>query len=95
MTIPARLRSTALLPLWNAVHGRLSSGRPVSRIRIGPLDESHREAIADLLGMDRFPAAYATVSLAALDQVLHEATDKDTRAVVALPCPVEASLAPS
>jgi uncharacterized protein (TIGR02679 family) len=59
-----------LLPLWQAVHSRLSSGRPVSRVRIGPLDGHQQAALADLLGLARLPGERPFVSLAALDQVL-------------------------
>ncbi len=59
-----------LLPLWQAVHSRLSSGRPVNRVRIGPLDGRQQAALADLLGLARLPGERPSVSLAALDQVL-------------------------
>jgi uncharacterized protein (TIGR02679 family) len=64
--------SPALAPLWRAVHERLSSGRPVSRIRVGPLTGEQRVALADLLGMDRLPPEHASVSVAKLDCVLAE-----------------------
>lgn len=67
--------STALAPLWRAAHERLSSGRPVSRIRVGPLSEEQRVALADLLGMDRLPPERASVSVGKLDQVLAETGD--------------------
>ena len=35
--------------LRQAAHHRLSSGRPVSQLRVGPLTEEAREALADLL----------------------------------------------
>ena len=73
MTVPTRLRSPALAPLWRAVHDRLSSGRPVSRVRVGPLDDGQREAVADLLGMPRLPTTSFSVSVATLDEVLREA----------------------
>lgn len=82
MRLPARLRSPALAPLWAAVHERLSSGRPVSRIRVGPLDDAQREAVADLLGLDRLPGAHLTISLPTLDAVLREAAGDDTRSLV-------------
>lgn len=81
--IPDRLRAAALLPLWQAVHDRLSSGQAVSRVRIGPLDTAQRSALADLLGMARYPAERATVSLATLDTVLLDTIGLDARAVVA------------
>jgi uncharacterized protein (TIGR02679 family) len=82
VTLPSRLRSAGLAPLWRAVHDRLSSGRPVTRVRVGPLDDAQREAVADLLGMDRLPGVSFTMSLAALDGALREAVGQDTRAVV-------------
>jgi len=72
-----------LAPLWQAVHDRLSSGRPVSRVRIGPLDGQQQNALADLLGLPRLPGEYPMVSLAALDQVLIESVGAGTRQVVA------------
>ncbi len=36
------LSSPALRPLWSAIHARLSSGRPVSRVRVGPLGADQR-----------------------------------------------------
>lgn len=83
MSIPGSWRSATLRPLWEAVHHRLSSGHPVSRVRIGPLDAEQRTAVADLLGLDRLPPERPTIGLARLDEVLREATGRDTRAVVA------------
>jgi uncharacterized protein (TIGR02679 family) len=71
-----------LAPLWQAVHARLSSGRPVSRVRVGPLDHQQQGALADLLGLPRLPGEHPVVSLAALDRVLGEATGVTTRDVV-------------
>lgn len=62
--------SPALAPLWAAVHDRLSSGRPVARVTLGPLSIEQREALADLLGHARLPAERPTVSLSALDEAL-------------------------
>lgn len=70
------------MPLWRAVHARLSSGKPVARVRVGPLDLAQRTAIADLLGAERLPGEYAEVALARLDEVLREATGQDSRGVV-------------
>jgi uncharacterized protein (TIGR02679 family) len=67
--------SGSLAPLWQAAHDRLSSGRAVSRIRVGPLTDDQRVALADLLGMDRLPPTSVTVSVAKLDQVLAETGD--------------------
>jgi uncharacterized protein (TIGR02679 family) len=62
--------SPGLRPLWQVVHERLSSGRPVSTVRVGPLAEDEREALADLLGLAKLPGEYATVSMRKLDDVL-------------------------
>jgi uncharacterized protein (TIGR02679 family) len=72
-----------LTPVWKTVHDRLSSGRPVSRIRVGPLDARQQGALADLLGLDRLPGEYPTISLARLDQALGEAVGCATNEVVA------------
>jgi uncharacterized protein (TIGR02679 family) len=72
----------ALRPLWQTVHNRLSSGRPVSRVRLGPLDEPQREALADLLGLDRLPEACPVVQLAQLDTALTDLCGLTARDVV-------------
>lgn len=74
--------SPALEPLWRAVHERLSSGRPVSQVRVGPMSDEQRSALADLLGMARLPAEHATVQLSRLDELLHEAVGAGVREVV-------------
>jgi uncharacterized protein (TIGR02679 family) len=56
-----------LLPLWQAVHDRLSSGSSVSSIRVGNWSADQREALADLLGLDRVPAVGAKVPMARLE----------------------------
>jgi uncharacterized protein (TIGR02679 family) len=71
-----------LAPLWQAVHRRLSSGRPVTRVRVGPLDSRQQAALADLLGRARLPGQYDTVSLAELDEILGEAVGAGAREVV-------------
>ncbi|WP_030058159.1 MULTISPECIES: TIGR02679 family protein [Streptomyces] len=71
-----------LRPLWSAVHDRLSTGRPVSRVRSGPLDEAGREALADLLGLDRLPGAEPTIPLAGLDGAVLDACGRPIRDVV-------------
>lgn len=82
MTGLAALSSPALRPVWVAVHGRLSSGQAVRRVRVGPLGEEGRAALADLLGMERLPGEYATVSAEALDRVLADAVGMGLRDVV-------------
>lgn len=71
-----------LRPLWQTVHERLSSGRDVSRVRIGPLDDEQREALADLLGMDRLPDVRPFVALARLDEAVADASGRTLRDVV-------------
>lgn len=83
MTVELRTQfSPALAPLWRAVHERLSSGRPVNRVRVGPLADEHRSALADLLGMSQLPDEYATIPLSRLDQILRDAVGTGTREVV-------------
>lgn len=66
------LRRPELRPLWHTVHSRLSSGRPVTRVRLGPLDDAQREALADLLGLDRLPDPRPSVPLARLEEAVTE-----------------------
>jgi len=70
------------MPLWKAVHDRMSSGRQVSRVKIGPLDEEQRSAVADLLGADRLPGEYTTVSVAMLEELLSASVGAGVREVV-------------
>ncbi|WP_217224594.1 TIGR02679 family protein [Streptomyces anulatus] len=75
MTTPtpaARLNRTALRPVWQTIHDRLSSGRPVARVRLGPLDDEQREALADLMGWDRLPDTHPTLTLTHLQAALAE-----------------------
>jgi uncharacterized protein (TIGR02679 family) len=81
--------SPALSPLWQAAHERLSSGRPVSSIRVGPLTGEQRTALADLLGMDRLPAEQVSVSVAKLDRVLAEAGEGLRDVVIRLVGPLD------
>ncbi|HEY2764617.1 MAG TPA: TIGR02679 family protein [Pseudonocardiaceae bacterium] len=83
MTLECRTLSPALAPLWRAVHERLSSGRPVSRVRVGPLTDEHRSALADLLGTPRLPGVYVTIALSRLDRVLQDAVGAGSREIVA------------
>ncbi|MFI2242154.1 TIGR02679 family protein [Streptomyces chrestomyceticus] len=71
-----------LRPLWHAVHSRLSSGRPVTRVRLGPLDDAQREALADLLGLDRLPDSRPSVPLARLEEAVDELSGRTVRAIV-------------
>jgi uncharacterized protein (TIGR02679 family) len=76
------LRRPELRPLWHTVHDRLSSGRPVATVRLGPLDEAQREALADLLGLDRLPGIWPSVSLVRLDEALLEMCGRTARETV-------------
>ncbi|WP_255307960.1 TIGR02679 family protein [Streptomyces marincola] len=76
------LRRPALLPLWRAVHERVSAGRPVTRVRLGPLDDDQREALADLLGLDRLPGARPSVPLARVEEAVTELCGRSVREVV-------------
>jgi uncharacterized protein (TIGR02679 family) len=71
-----------LAPLWRAIHDRLSSGRPVSRIRVGPLDLRQQTAFADLLGLARLPGETATISLQQVDEVLRDSVGIGAHEVV-------------
>jgi hypothetical protein len=50
--------------VWRAVHARLPSGRPVSPVRVGPLDPAGRAALADLLGLERLPGYVGSLAVA-------------------------------
>ncbi|MBG0851903.1 TIGR02679 family protein [Streptomyces spinoverrucosus] len=76
------LRRPELRPLWHTVHDRLSSGRPVTRVRLGPLDDAQREALADLLGLDRLPDARPSVALARLEEAVTELCGRTVRDTV-------------
>ncbi|MFE3826329.1 TIGR02679 family protein [Streptomyces sp. NPDC059092] len=76
------LRRPELRPLWQTVHDRLSSGRPVTRVSLGPLDDPQREALADLLGLDRLPDARTTVALARLEEAVTELCGRTVREAV-------------
>lgn len=86
--MPAALRAASLRPLWRAVHDRLSSGRAVTRVRVGPLGADERAALADLLGLDRTPGEHCTVSLPKLGAVLAEAGTDVPTVVTALVGPI-------
>ncbi|OQD57546.1 TIGR02679 family protein [Streptomyces phaeoluteigriseus] len=78
----ATLRRPELRPLWDTLHSRLSSGRPVTRVRLGPLDDTQREALADLLGLDRLPDARPSVALTRLEDAVTELSGRTVREVV-------------
>ncbi len=74
--------SSALGPVWEVLHRRLSEGRPVHRIKVGPLTDTQRSAVADLLGDARLPGEYWSIGLSRLDEVLFDRVGCDGRAVV-------------
>ncbi|MEU6584634.1 hypothetical protein [Nocardia sp. NPDC046763] len=80
----ADLRSLppGLAPLWRELHRRLSSGQTVSRLRVRPLDEPERIAIAEFFGMPRLPGGFAMVAMDTFEKVLFAATGSTVRAAV-------------
>ncbi|MFB7611632.1 TIGR02679 family protein [Streptomyces gardneri] len=78
----ATLRRPELHLLWRTLHHRLSSGRPVTRVRLGPLNEGQREALADLLGLDHLPGPHPTVPLARLEEAVTELSGRTLTHVV-------------
>jgi uncharacterized protein (TIGR02679 family) len=70
MTVPERLRAAGLRPVWQALHERLSSGHQVSRVRVAGLETEQQAAVADLLGLDRYPGSTITIDVARLEGVL-------------------------
>jgi uncharacterized protein (TIGR02679 family) len=80
------LGTRALLPVWRAVHRRLSSGKAVStrsQVQVGSLTGEQRAALADLLGLDRLPAQRPRLALAELDAAVREASGSGLRELVA------------
>jgi uncharacterized protein (TIGR02679 family) len=82
MTWRRQLDRPELRPIWQKLHDRLSSGRPVASVRVGPLDEAAQASLADLLGLDRMPGPHPTIPLARLDAALHEISGLPVRGVV-------------
>ncbi|MFC4120732.1 TIGR02679 family protein [Nonomuraea zeae] len=70
MTVPERLRAAGLRPVWQALHERLSSGHQVSRVRVAGLGGEQQAAVADLLGLDRYPGPSITIDVARLEGAL-------------------------
>jgi uncharacterized protein (TIGR02679 family) len=75
-----------LAPLWTALHARLSAGRPVAQVRLGPLDVDQRTALADLLGLSRLPSITPHISTARVDDLVTELVGQPLSAVVAEIC---------
>lgn len=74
--------SPDLRPVWEVLHRRISEGRPVHRIKVGPLTDAQRTAVADLLGDARLPDEYWSIGLSRLDDVLLDRIGCDGRTVV-------------
>ncbi|WP_327582516.1 TIGR02679 family protein [Nonomuraea sp. NBC_00507] len=68
--VPERLRAAALRPVWAALHERLSSGHQVSRVKVTGLEDEQQAAVADLLGLDRYPGPSTTIDVARLEDML-------------------------
>jgi uncharacterized protein (TIGR02679 family) len=51
-------------------------------VRLGPLDDTQREALADLLGLDRLPNVRPSVTLARLEEAVSELSGRTVREVV-------------
>ncbi|WP_017612020.1 TIGR02679 family protein [Nocardiopsis salina] len=79
--VPEHLADDALMPLWRAVHDRLSSGRTVRSVTVQRLDGATQEALADLLGWRTYPGPRVTVRLDRLEECL-ALSGTDTRTVV-------------
>lgn len=78
----AHLDRPELAQLWRALRHRFEQGNPVSTVRVGPLSDDERAALADLLGWRRLPDNLARVRVGALDEICARVTGMDTRAVV-------------
>lgn len=80
----SRASRPALAPLWDELARRYAaSDRPVATVVLSGLDRDARAALADLLGIDRLPAATCRVSTARVAEALGlEATDDNLRALV-------------
>ncbi|WP_245641915.1 TIGR02679 family protein [Nonomuraea candida] len=68
--VPERLRVAELRPVWVALHRRLGAGGPLSRVRVTGLAEAEQAAVADLLGLDRYPGPAVTIDVARLEGAL-------------------------
>ncbi|MFF9147513.1 TIGR02679 family protein [Streptomyces sp. NPDC014861] len=73
------LHNPDLRGVWHTLHTRLSTGRPVTRVRLGPLDDPQREALADLLGLDRLPDPRPSIPLARLEEAVTELSGRTVR----------------
>lgn len=81
MTVPDRLREPGLRPLWKALHRRYRRTTSVRSVTVKDMDEAERTALAELLGMDRYPTATCTLQVARLETRLAEMGAPDARTV--------------
>ncbi|MDT0329991.1 TIGR02679 family protein [Nocardiopsis lambiniae] len=79
--VPGHLGEDALLPLWRALHERLSSGRAVRSVTVRGLDPASQEAVADLLGLSSYPGPVVRVRLDRVEEALAP-SGADVRSVV-------------
>ncbi|WP_046471888.1 TIGR02679 family protein [Allosalinactinospora lopnorensis] len=77
-----RLDRPELAPLWRALRDRFEQGRPVSTVRVGPLNDAEQAVLADLLGWRRLPGEFARVRVSALDELFGQVAGLDARAAV-------------
>lgn len=83
LILPGALRRAELTPLWREVHRRLSSGHAVTRLRVGPMDDEQRGALADLLGLERLPQRHHSLSMSRLESVVANVCGHSVTEVVA------------
>lgn len=69
-------------PLLRECHRRLSSGKPVTRVRLGEVARSEQDAVADLLGLPRRPCAGTSIRLADVEAALRDLSGQPLRAVL-------------
>jgi uncharacterized protein (TIGR02679 family) len=69
-------------PLLRECHRRLSTGAPVSRVRVGVMDRAEQDAIADLFGLPARPAPGASFALGDVEDAVLALTGRPLRAVL-------------
>ncbi|WP_369974767.1 TIGR02679 family protein [Nocardia sp. MDA0666] len=74
--------SADLMIVWRALHRRFGSGTTVTSVRVGPLSEAEREALADLLGMAVLPPEVCSIRVDQLDSALTESVGMTAHQVV-------------
>lgn len=73
---------TGIDPLLRECHRRLSTGAPVSKVRVGTMDRSEQDAIADLFGLPSRPLAGASFALDDIETAVLELTGRPLRDVL-------------